>query len=440
MQEKTSFDLGFWMRIYRFRVQNLQSAIPKLNIFNGRFYALILLLIYFWNDFQLRLSITRNMTRWQLLTDEAARQGWDDNLFRFADCSPFQTFSWGQYNRTLGWQPYYFAAFDEKDEINAMCLGLLRRYPFGVGLMWCVGGLVGDIHAWDENLRKTILESTGLKHLYFRFRCDRERDIKDVLFLNNASWTRTSFMMTSGMSMEFDLSKTEDELLAGLSRRWNRNLKAARKNKLIIKKCLNPNIEEICRVYSEMEANKNLPQLFSQEKLENLFKYSADNLIFYRCEDEEGRLLCFRGCLIVGRRATDYLAAADEQGRMMRASYATLWELLLECKKQGVTSYDLGGIDPWANPGVYTFKKETGARETEALGEWDWATSEALRMLGNWAIQRRQKSKSIMTKSTLFSNFRLPERLGKALGRKKNAPLKSGNHSLNKNPQLSNES
>jgi len=58
-----------------------------------------------------------------------------------------------------------------------------------------------------------------------------------------------------------------------------------------------------------------------------------------------------------------------------------------------VEHYDLGGIDPHENPGVYKFKRQTGARPIEFLGEWDWATSSWLRWLGNWAIWRRDSVK-----------------------------------------------
>lgn len=379
------------------------------------------------------------MIEWQLLTDETAKQVWDENLIRLAGCTPFQSYSWGQYNRALGWQPCYFAGFNEKSEIAALCLCLLRRFPFGVGLMWCVGGLVGDIRVWEENFRKTILGLTGLKHLYFRSRCDRERNLEDVLFLSNAEWTRSAFMMTSGLSMELDLSQTENELLAGLSGKWRRNLRLAQKENLVIKQCSDPDIEELCRVFAEMEAHKNLPQLFSPEKLENLFKYAGENLIFYRCENDAGNLLCFRACLVIGNRACDYFAAANEKGRKLRASYATLWEMLFECKKRGVIYYDLGGIDPWANPGVYAFKKETGARAVEMLGEWDWATSEPLRLLGNWAIRRRQNAKPKSAERKTFSIFRFSQWLVKIFGNKKTNESAATARSLNKTPQLSNE-
>src|SRR2546429_3798030 len=40
-----------------------------------------------------------------LLTDESAQALWDEMLTRFDDCSPFQSYAWGEYRRALGWQP-----------------------------------------------------------------------------------------------------------------------------------------------------------------------------------------------------------------------------------------------------------------------------------------------------------------------------------------------
>jgi hypothetical protein len=342
------------------------------------------------------------MANWELLTNKRASQIWDKNLSHFTDCSPFQSYAFGQYHQKLGWQPCYWRATNETGETVAMCLGLLRTFPLGFGMLWCNGGPVGDIQTWNESLRETIFKTTGLKRLYMRFRCDRERTAADALILSYHGWARSIVPMTSSFSMELDLSGGEEDLFTNLDPRWRRNLRLAGQNNFRIKFCANPDIEEISRVYSDMEARKNLPQLFSPEKLENLFKQAGSNLIFYRCEDEDGNLICFRGCLTIGNRACDYLAATTKKGRKLRASYALLWQLLRHCRERGIEFYDLGGIDPWKNPGVHVFKRETGAREVEFLGEWDWATSPWLRLLGNWAIGRRQNSK--VAASTAVSN------------------------------------
>ena len=79
------------------------------------------------------------MARWELQTDELALKVWDRNLARFSDGSPFQTYAWGEYNRALGWQPCGWIAHSDAGEVVAMMLGLLRKYPLSVGLVWTVG-------------------------------------------------------------------------------------------------------------------------------------------------------------------------------------------------------------------------------------------------------------------------------------------------------------
>jgi hypothetical protein len=329
------------------------------------------------------------MIRWELLTDETAWRIWDKRLAEFPDCSPFQMYSWGAQQRALGWQPLHLAAFGDNGEMVAMMLALLRRYPLGVGMVWCAGGPVGDTRAWGEGLQQALLRASGARWLYCRFRPDRERNVSDALALHCQGWTRSWFMLHSGWSMELDLRHSEPELLAGCSSDWRRNLRRANENGVRVRPWLNPDVGEMLAVYEELQARKGLPELFSRPALERFLQLPDDNFALFRGDDESGRLVCFRGCLITGSRAADYLAATNERGRRRRASYPTLWELLRHCRARGVQSYDLSGIDPHRNPGVYSFKKETGARPVEGLGEWDWANAGWLRWFGNWAIMRR---------------------------------------------------
>lgn len=84
------------------------------------------------------------------------------------------------------------------------------------------------------------------------------------------------------------------------------------------------------------------------------------------------------------------LAATNVAGRKLYSSYLTISELLSTCLERGVEEYDLMGIDPHKNPGVYNFKKGTGAEPLEYLGEWEWATSEPLYYIANWAMGKRK--------------------------------------------------
>lgn len=330
------------------------------------------------------------MATWRLLTDDEARNSWDEALLKFDDYSPFQSYAWGEYRRALGWEPCRWAAFNEKGEVVAMMSGVLRRYPLKVGLIWCEGGPIGDLTLCNDDLQDAIRKTVGLKRLYCRFRCDREREIQDALQLTSMGWNRSWFNLTSNFSMMFDLRNDETQTLANCGRNWKRNLKASRTAKLNVRQWLDASPEEVLSVYLSMQTVKGLDEQHSHDEIAQLLKSCRQNLVLYRCDDESGQLVSLLGWLVLGNRAWSVVCATNERGRQLGASHAIFWEMYQHCRRIGLESCDLAGIDPIKNHGVYRFKKDTGAQHLEYLGEWDWATSELLRFGGNWGISRRR--------------------------------------------------
>src|SRR5215510_12115089 len=128
------------------------------------------------------------MTRWESISEERAQIIWDKTLMSFGDCSPFQSYAWAQYRSSLGWQPHRWIAFDEQDAPVAMMQGYVRRYPLGIGLVWSEGGPIGDLSACDRTFHEAIKQTTGLRAIYCRFRCDRQRNVEDSLRLSSQGW------------------------------------------------------------------------------------------------------------------------------------------------------------------------------------------------------------------------------------------------------------
>ena len=86
----------------------------------------------------------------------------------------------------------------------------------------------------------------------------------------------------------------------------------------------------------------------------------------------------------------DFLAATSYEGRKHYASHATLWALANELARRGVVRYDLGGVDPVLNKGVYDFKHGTGAMEVPYGGEFDAASPALIRSVaGRLAVRFR---------------------------------------------------
>lgn len=337
------------------------------------------------------------MTRWELIDEEQAQTGWDEALARFEDCSPFQSHAWGEYRRRLGWQPYRWMAFDDQNAIVAMMQAYLRRYPFGIGMVWSEGGPVGDLAACDDTLHDAIKLTTGLRAVYCRFRCDRGRHIEDSLRLTSQGWTMPWAPLTTNYTMTIDLRETKELLLAGCERNWRRNLKRSTECNLNVQQWFNPTTEEIVAAYRSMESLKRLDEQHSADEIDQMLRSLKQRLILYRCDDEHGQLISVMACLVAGDKACLVISATNGRGRELHASYAIFWALISHCRSLCLRQFDFAGIDPVRNPGVYRFKRAAGGKPVELLGEWDWASRPWLRWFGNWAIAKRNRIRTAET-------------------------------------------
>jgi lipid II:glycine glycyltransferase (peptidoglycan interpeptide bridge formation enzyme) len=328
---------------------------------------------------------------WQVLSAEAARDHWDDWLQRFTDFSYTLTFAWGEHRRGFGWSPIYLVARDRGEQVTAMALGLYRRYPLGIATLWIPGGPAGDATTLDDSLRQAARRAIGASRLYIRLLSHQRSSAELVRALEGLGWRRCPVRLRSGLTMYLSLEGGLASLEQGLSGNWRHNLRRAGKQKIRVRRWQTPHIGEVVAAYESMEAYKGLPQQFTRRELESLFNWAGDSILVYRADSLEGELLAFRACLVFGSLAWDLLAVTTEGGRKVYASYALLWEILTACDQAGVRRYDLAGVDPEQNPGVYNFKKGTGAELIELLGEWETATFPGLVSAVSLGLKWRQR-------------------------------------------------
>ncbi|MDH3530930.1 MAG: peptidoglycan bridge formation glycyltransferase FemA/FemB family protein, partial [Acidobacteriota bacterium] len=278
--------------------------------------------------------------------------------------------------------------------------------PLGIGFAWCPGGPAAPSLTEEiGTLPDAVKRAGNFRALFFRGRFDKKYDTMDSIRLTREGWHRSIYSMGSNFSIEMDLNEPSEKLLGRLSKNWKRNLKLAKRYDVRIQREFNPDASELRAMYAEMENLKGLGVLCTEEKLAELFRGNHSNILYLACRDAANKLLGFRCSLIQGRCGVDYLSATTIEGRDARVSFPVLWELLDQCRKIGVTSYDLGGIDPIDNGGVYRFKKGLGGSPVEFLGEWDWASSGWLRLAGNLFLARKQALKVKAPRKTLHKRI-----------------------------------
>lgn len=325
------------------------------------------------------------MVSWTIVEDMTAEK-WDKQLLNFSDYDFYQTYNWGQYKKYFGWTSYRFIAIDPNNKIVGMAQCLLKSFPFSIGVLWCPGGPVGDYKVINKNFRKSCYKTLGKRLLYFRIRSSNIKSVESSNYLIDSGWKQPKNKITNGLSMLLDLKQNEEKLKINLSKNWRRNLKRYKHNLLSITKWDDPDINQIYHLYSEMESYKGLEKSYSKEELISLITNFSNQIIIFCCE-LNGKLIGIRAAIIQHKKAWDFLAATSPVGRKYYASHQLFWTLLMECKNQGIQYYDLSGIDPKNNTGVYNFKKGTGATQIEYIGEWEWASSGLVRYFANFVIK-----------------------------------------------------
>ncbi|MDA9550081.1 peptidoglycan bridge formation glycyltransferase FemA/FemB family protein [bacterium] len=325
------------------------------------------------------------MVNWHITDNQ---EEWNKSLSLFSVNSYLQTWKWGEYRSGFGWRPLRCLA-KENDSVKAMVQLLIKPFPMGIGIAWVPGGPIGNIEAWSDSLLIAIKELTDLRHIIIKISDSRLVKPDDICILQKSGWNRNSEPLSTGLTLHWDLKESINVRLAKLSGNWRHNFKRSQKKDLKFEIWEQPDVSKISSLYEEMQNLKSLSQQFSFDEIDSLIKVFGSQLLIFRCIDTNGNIVAVRACIIIGNKAWDIMAAAGSAARKTYATYGTLWALAQECHLRGVITYDLGGVDPEGNKGVWNYKKGTNAALVKFLGEWEISNSALLKYGINFAIKMK---------------------------------------------------
>lgn len=156
-----------------------------------------------------------------------------------------------------------------------------------------------------------------------------------------------------------DLSPSLDELRSGLDKKWRNQLTRSEKNNLkVIAGHGSEEYRTFCQIYSQMRKRKTFETTVDADEFGQIQEALAESqrMRILVCEDK-GVPVAGLVASAMGDSAIYLLGATSDDGLNSKGAYLLQWTLIRWLKERGAKSYDLGGIDPEGNPGVYHFKR-----------------------------------------------------------------------------------
>ncbi|MBA2919038.1 peptidoglycan bridge formation glycyltransferase FemA/FemB family protein [Sphingomonas sp. MAH-20] len=274
-----------------------------------------------------------------------------------------------------------FLAIEDNGEAIGFAAARLKTLPvFGFGLAYVHRGPTTifaegqfDADRWGRCVEALVRHYRPAGHL-LRISSPLWCDEEDALtpYYRGLGFVRTP---AGGRTIVMDLAPSLEELRGQLHAKWRSHLNKSLRADLTVTR--STGLAEFDR-FQPLLANLAERKRFRTVQDACFFGAAAqhggaDDIVLHLAWQGD-ELVAGHVGTYTGDTAVYVLGANTPAGRDVRASYFLQWQVIEYAKSRGITFYDLGGIDPRANPDVYHFKARMGGREVAHAAQWELAT------------------------------------------------------------------
>lgn len=322
---------------------------------------------------------------------------WSELLQQFSDSNIYQTWPYGI--ARSGHARVSHMVVRHGSDVVAVAqvrLALIPGLNFGIayilwGPLWRPRDGESDVEVFRQAVRAVMAEYVLRRKMVVRIISNLPQAPNDLFrqILEEEGYVPQS-RAKRRMTILMDIRPTMEELYQGLHQKWRNCLNKARKQGLeLIEGEGETLFEGFERVHAEMRERKNLAALTDPALYRGIqSELMPDQKMRVVLCKAEGQICAGAICSALGDTGIYLFGATNDLGMKTCASYLVHWKILEWVKTRGCQSYDLNGINPVSNPGVYQFKlRLAGAhgREVHLLGGFDAYPSATMRSLVNAA-------------------------------------------------------
>jgi len=167
-----------------------------------------------------------------------------------------------------------------------------------------------------------------------------------------------------------DLTPDLESIRKRLAQKWRNGLNQSERRGVTVETRTDDEAMNVFRaLYDEMWAAKRFDTGVSVAAYARMqTQWPEDEKLAISLALHEGQPVAGHVSSHLGDTCVYLLGASNDAGRSCKASYLLQWRTIEHAKSAGALRYDLGGIDPDANPGVHHFKSGMGGRACDFPG------------------------------------------------------------------------
>jgi Acetyltransferase (GNAT) domain len=310
------------------------------------------------------------------------RHHWEELTARFSDYGYRQNWDYG-----LAVADYYHAVSRHIQVCDGIeVLGLadvrIKKLPLiGTGIAYVSGGPVTRMNQADD-LKRLGICLGALKDEFVR----RQGLVLRILpSLGPPDWNELikPVFASQGFApascalgyrtLLLDLAPPLEKIRAGLAQSWRRHLNRVERKPPRLRTGTGTDLLDLfCQMYRGFAVSKGFESHLDADFFRRVQKLlNPDQQWTISLAENDAGILAGHVSSCLGDTCVYLLGARTNTDENDDASYLLHWQAISNARLLGFRWYDLGGIDPQANPGVFRFKNGMGAREAVSAGPFE---------------------------------------------------------------------
>jgi peptidoglycan pentaglycine glycine transferase (the first glycine) len=285
---------------------------------------------------------------------------WDEEVLSRGG-HPLQLWGWGEVKAAHKWNVERVIVRRGETVIGAAQL-LIRGLPKPFNsLVYVPRGPVAD--ARD---RANVLDAIAdhAKSAYKAVAVSVEPDWEEMP--DAKGWKETKNTILIPQTLILDLSKSEDELLADMTKKTRQYIRKSGSEAIEIRKAGREELADCLDIYRQTAERAGFG-IHGDEYYYDIYDKLGDHSpVFAAFLD--GKPIAFLWLAISQETAFELYGGMNDDGQRLRANYALKWHAIQTMKKWGIERYDFNGL---LNDGVSTFKRGFASHEDMLVGTYD---------------------------------------------------------------------